>query len=75
MIAHRGHYRHIPQPGLLVAAEGVETREHCDPLAPYSKLTAQGYYFAKPVPAEEIPQAIAAIAMRRLSSRSQPDAP
>ncbi len=40
--------------GVLVVAEGVETREHWEQLAGYGCDTAQGYYLSRPVPADRV---------------------
>lgn len=40
--------------GLLVVAEGVETREQLNLLDDLGCDIAQGYYFSKPVPAKEM---------------------
>lgn len=42
--------------GLPVIAEGVETKEQADMLAGFGCNFMQGYYFSKPVPAEEYEQ-------------------
>ncbi len=39
--------------GMIVVAEGVETREALDVLAGFGCEDAQGYYFSKPLPAVE----------------------
>jgi EAL domain-containing protein (putative c-di-GMP-specific phosphodiesterase class I) len=39
--------------GLKVIAEGVETKDQLDILQGIACDFAQGYYFSKPVPAEE----------------------
>ena len=41
--------------GFSVTAEGVETLEQADALKQMACDTLQGYYFSRPVPAEEIP--------------------
>ena len=41
--------------GLQVVAEGIETEEQLTVLVAMGCHMAQGYYFSKPVPAEEIP--------------------
>jgi sensor c-di-GMP phosphodiesterase-like protein len=38
---------------MRVIAEGVETREQAEILAAHGCSQAQGYYFSRPVPAEE----------------------
>ena len=39
--------------GLSVVAEGVETQEHMDRLRELKCDYVQGYYIARPMPAEE----------------------
>ena len=39
--------------GFPVIAEGVETKEQADMLSGFGCKRMQGYYFGKPVPAEE----------------------
>lgn len=39
--------------GFRVIAEGVETKEQCEMLLRLGCLYGQGYYFSKPIPAEE----------------------
>ncbi len=41
---------------LKVVAEGVETREQLDFLCEHGCDVMQGYFFSKPLPAEEIPR-------------------
>ncbi|WP_370682390.1 EAL domain-containing protein [Comamonas sp. GB3 AK4-5] len=41
--------------GYQVVAEGVETREQCEQLRKVGCQVAQGYFFARPMPAEELP--------------------
>ena len=41
--------------GFRVTAEGVETREQAEVLKKMACDTLQGYYFSRPVPADEIP--------------------
>ncbi len=41
--------------GRKTVAEGVETQEHWDQLAAFGCDFAQGYFIAKPMPAEELP--------------------
>lgn len=41
--------------GRKVVAEGVETQEHWDQLAAFGCDFAQGYFIARPMPAEEFP--------------------
>ena len=48
--------------GLSTIAEGVESREQMDLLRALNCRFAQGYLFSRPVPAEEIPAAMARIA-------------
>lgn len=48
-------------PGMLVTAEGVETREQAPPLTAMDCNRLQGFYFSRPVPADGIP----ALLMRR----------
>lgn len=43
--------------GLTVVAEGIETATHIDMLQRINCDSVQGYYFSKPIPAEEISQA------------------
>lgn len=50
--------------GLQVVAEGVETEEQLKVLVAMGCHMAQGYYFSKPVPAEEIP-ALTELCFRR----------
>lgn len=45
--------------GRLTVAEGVETREHWDQLAALGADIAQGYWIARPMPAEQLPQWLA----------------
>lgn len=45
--------------GCETVAEGVETREHWDMLAALGCDIAQGYFIAKPMPAEEFPRWVA----------------
>ena len=40
--------------GILVTAEGVETREQLEILRYLGCNKAQGYYFSRPIPPEEI---------------------
>jgi len=40
--------------GLKIVAEGVETEEHLDFLRKQNGMVAQGYYFSKPQPAEDL---------------------
>lgn len=40
---------------LVVIAEGVETKEQFEMLRSVKCLVIQGYYFSRPVPADEIP--------------------
>jgi EAL domain-containing protein (putative c-di-GMP-specific phosphodiesterase class I) len=44
--------------GMHVTAEGVERVEQVDRLRTFGCDSAQGYYFAVPVPAAELPAAI-----------------
>lgn len=44
--------------GLVVIAEGVETKEHVDYLIEQGCHYLQGYYFSKPIPIEEIEENI-----------------
>ena len=39
--------------GLTIIAEGVETKEQADMLLGFGCELMQGYYFSKPIPAEE----------------------
>jgi len=48
-IIHIGHQRN-----LCIVAEGVEKLEQTEFLARYKCDTAQGYYYSKPLPGEEI---------------------
>jgi EAL domain-containing protein (putative c-di-GMP-specific phosphodiesterase class I) len=43
---------------LKVIAEGVETQEHCRVLRAHNCDEIQGYYFSKPVSAQEFEQII-----------------
>ncbi len=45
--------------GRLTVAEGVETQEHWDQLAALGCDLAQGYWIARPMPAEQLPQWLA----------------
>jgi EAL domain-containing protein (putative c-di-GMP-specific phosphodiesterase class I) len=45
--------------GLKVIAEGVETAEHCAFLRQHGCDEMQGYYFSKPVPAEDFARLLA----------------
>lgn len=45
--------------GMIVIAEGVETKDHLDFLAGLGCEDAQGYYFSKPVPAAEARELLA----------------
>jgi EAL domain-containing protein (putative c-di-GMP-specific phosphodiesterase class I) len=47
--------------GLSVCAEGVETREQRDALLELGCDTAQGYFYARPVPEPELPETIASL--------------
>ncbi|MEU8243330.1 bifunctional diguanylate cyclase/phosphodiesterase [Actinoplanes missouriensis] len=49
--------------GLRAVAEGVETRDQADRLHALGYRYAQGYYFARPSPAEEIDAALAEMAL------------
>jgi EAL domain-containing protein (putative c-di-GMP-specific phosphodiesterase class I)/ActR/RegA family two-component response regulator len=50
--------------GLRVVAEGVETRGQLDVLGRYGCGYAQGYYFSKPLPAEECRKLLVQLAVR-----------
>jgi EAL domain-containing protein (putative c-di-GMP-specific phosphodiesterase class I) len=41
---------------MRVVAEGIETREQLEILQEYGCAQGQGYYFSRPVPAEEFGQ-------------------
>ena len=45
--------RMAKQLGLIVVAEGVETKEQLEFLRGVNCDTAQGFYFSKPVPVDE----------------------
>ncbi len=47
--------------GMQVVAEGVETAEQADLLRAYGATTAQGYRFARPVPAADLPALLARV--------------
>ncbi|MDY8109206.1 EAL domain-containing protein [Fulvimarina sp. 2208YS6-2-32] len=49
---------------MKVLAEGIETREQMDILIREGCLEMQGYYFARPLPASELPRMIADITAR-----------
>jgi predicted signal transduction protein with EAL and GGDEF domain len=46
---------------MSITAEGVETRQQLDHLRANNCDQAQGYFFSKPVPSEDIPELIAKI--------------
>jgi EAL domain-containing protein (putative c-di-GMP-specific phosphodiesterase class I) len=56
--------------GLTVTAEGVETTQQLEVLRALGCRQAQGYLFARPVPAEEVPQLLAEAAALALLSRA-----
>jgi EAL domain-containing protein (putative c-di-GMP-specific phosphodiesterase class I) len=45
--------------GLEAVWEGVETAEQAEHLRKLGCLSAQGYYFSKPVPPEQVPGLLA----------------
>jgi diguanylate cyclase (GGDEF)-like protein len=53
--------------GLEVVAEGVETKKQLDFLRAEGCEFAQGYYFARPMPAEAVPKRLAAGALETIS--------
>ena len=57
--------------GLSVTAEGVETQAHADILSQMGCQTLQGYFFAKPMAADEIDDILAADSGARLTRRLQ----
>ena len=56
--------------GLKVIAEGVEDREACDMLKSYGCDMAQGYYFSRPLPAEQIAEKLMTFAAANENSRT-----
>ena len=50
---------------LQVVAEGVETRQQMDFLRRHNCRLAQGYYFGRPVPADELPSLLRQIEAAR----------
>jgi hypothetical protein len=58
--------------GLQVIAEGVETREQLDLLSTWGCGQVQGFYFAKPLPAEEIEALLRKGTIGPRASRSLP---
>ena len=59
--------------GLSVVAEGVETREQLDRLRDIACDYVQGYYFAKPMPAEEYEELLKRQLHRNRVSVGKPD--
>ena len=57
--------------GLSVTAEGVETQAHADILSQMGCQTLQGYFFAKPMAANEIDDILAADSSASLTRRLQ----
>lgn len=56
--------------GLSVVAEGVETPAELDWLVGNNCDTAQGYFIARPMPAEELPQWVASYGVRPILRRT-----
>jgi EAL domain-containing protein (putative c-di-GMP-specific phosphodiesterase class I) len=56
--------------GLSVVAEGVETLAELDWLVGNSCDTAQGYFIARPMPADELPNWIASYGVRPILRRT-----
>jgi EAL domain-containing protein (putative c-di-GMP-specific phosphodiesterase class I) len=50
--------------GMTTTAEGVETQEQLDKMRAEGCNEVQGYFYSKPVPANEIPQLLAAFRQR-----------
>ena len=57
--------------GLSTVAEGVESREQAEQLMAESCVEAQGYYYARPMPAEAVPAYLSA----RATSTTRPEVP
>jgi len=56
--------------GVKTTAEGVEEQEQLDMLGVIKCDYAQGYYFAKPMPADDVPDYLDSVGVRAMSSES-----